>query len=126
MSKIRLTESELIQIIKRVINEQSSYPMTGTPQGGGAYTRGRPLNVPTDPYYYAYENGKVYTRKKTESSFREVTNPVVNKTGDNKAWCAIDIKYGHILNIPDNTGAKYCGKYTNMFSQYTGKRIDLY
>jgi len=121
MKKIRLTESELIQIIKRVINEQWT---SHSVQSGNIYTRNKPLNVPDDPYYYAYENGKVYTKKKTESSFKEVTNPTVNKTGDNKAWCTIDIKYGHILEIPDTVGEKYCRKYTNMFSQYTGKRID--
>jgi hypothetical protein len=124
MSKIRLTESELIQIIKRVINEDEQWT-TRSVQSGGTYTRVRPLNVPDDPYYYAYEDGRVYTKKKTESSFREVTNPTLNRTGDNKAWCAIDIKYGHILGIPDNTGDKYCRNYRNMFSQYTGKRIDL-
>ena len=123
MNKTRITESQLIQIIKRVINEQG---ISRSVQSGNIYTRSKPLNVPDDPYYYAYENGKVYTKKKTESSFREVTNPTVNKTGDNKAWCAIDIKYGHILEIPDLVGQNYCGKYTNMFSQYTGKRTDLY
>ena len=126
MSKIRLTESELIQIIKRVINEQSSYPMTETTQGGGTYTRSKPLNVPDDPYYYAYENGEVYTKKKTEVSFRKVTNPTINHNGDNKAWCAIYIKYGHILNMGDKPGEKYCQKYRNMFNQYIGKRVDLY
>ena len=50
---IKITESQLKQMVKRMIMEQ---PTTSK------YTRENPLKPKNDPYEYAYEDNVLYTK----------------------------------------------------------------
>jgi len=97
--KLRLSESDLVRLIRKVINEQVTKQ----------YTKQNPLIIPNDPYVYAYETSPVnnlYAKLKTEK------NPykwgVVNPTSKQKAYCSIYYKYGHILEMPEQLQTRYC------------------
>jgi len=109
--KLRLSESDLVRLVKKVLTEQETIQ----------YKRENPLVIPNDPYVYAYETSPVnnlYTKLKTE------TNPykwnVVNPNSKQKAFCSIYYKYGHILEMPEQLQNRYCSNINkDDYSQYT-------
>jgi hypothetical protein len=109
--KLRLSESDLVRLIRKVINEQVTRQ----------YTRQNPLIIPNDPYVYAYETSPVnnlYAKLKTEK------NPykwrAVNPNTKQKAYCSIYYKYGHILEMPEQLQTRYCSNLNrDSYQQYS-------
>ena len=70
--KLRLSESDLVRLIRKVINEDGF--------GSDSFvvlknTRQNPLDIPNDPYLYANEGDNYYVTKKTNpTDWRLVTN----------------------------------------------------
>ena len=109
--KLRLSESDLVRLIRKVINEQVTKQ----------YTKQNPLIIPNDPYVYAYETSPVnnlYVKLKSEK------NPykwgAVNPDTKQKAYCSIYYKYGHILGMPEQIQARYCSNLNrDSYQQYS-------
>jgi hypothetical protein len=98
---IQITESQLKQMVKRMIMEQPTV---------SKYTRDNPLKPKNDPFEYAYENNVLYTKKKGETDWREISR---ENLGDNykfdSAIGAIKNKFGKELgmsNLPDEESSK--------------------
>jgi hypothetical protein len=110
--KLILSESDLIRLIRKVLNEQNKIQ----------YTRENPLIIPSDPYVYAYETDPVnnlYFKLKTEQN--QYKWGVVNPTSKQKAYCSIYYKYGHILEMPEQLETSYCSNLNrDSYQQYSG------
>jgi hypothetical protein len=98
---IKITESQLKQMVKEMIMEQ---PTTSK------YTRENPLKPKNDPYEYAYEDNVLYTKNKGETNWREISR---ENLGDNykfdSAIGAIKNKFGKELgmsNLPNEEPSK--------------------
>jgi len=106
MKKIRLTESELIQIIKRIVNEQATT----------VYTKNNPFKPNKDSYEYAFEEGVIYTKKKNSPNWI-MLNP--NNNANHKTYfCAIDKAYGKQLGIDPGLAKDLCAEFPIKFSGY--------
>jgi hypothetical protein len=132
---LRLTESDLVKLIQKVVSEQidydkeyyEKYPQHKEEIAENKYPRERPLIIPNDPNVYSYVFSgsdaagyvySLYTKLKTENkwTWRRV-NPVDNQ----KAYCSIYYKYGDILGMPEKTQTSYCSNINrNAIPKYTG------
>lgn len=143
---IRLTESNLIKLIQKIVSEQvrekesdstilgdraeeyyKMYPEHRYEPFEHKYSQAKPLIIPNDPYVYTYNFVgtdwagnvyKLYTKLKTENKYkwREV-NPVDNQ----KEYCTIYYKYGHILEMLEKVETSYCSNINrNNIPKYMG------
>ena len=103
--KLRLSESDLVRLIRKVINEQQ-YGTTPTTSGTSRYkyTRSNPLKIPKDPYIYAYEGSNDFTPllfvKNIERGDREwIDIDKTNRADTKKFYYSICDKYGHLLGM---------------------------
>lgn len=97
----RLTELDLVRLIRKVINEQQygTMPITsGTSRY--KYTRKNPLKIPKDPYIYAYEGPRLLFVKNIERGDTEwIDIDKTDRAVAKKFMYSVCDKYGYLLGM---------------------------
>lgn len=98
---LRLTESDLVRLIRKVINEQQ-YDTRPTTNGTSRYkyTRSNPLKIPKDPYIYAYEGpGLLFVKNIERGDTEWIDIDKTNRAVTKKFIYSVCDKYGYLLGM---------------------------
>ena len=113
---LRLTESDLVKLIQKVVSEQYNSMYTTSETGRYKYSRLNPLKIPKDPYIYAYEGSKdgsplLYVKniKRGDTDWIKIDEA---KGDRKKFYYAICDMYGHLLGMNCANHGEKTPKYT--------------